>query len=149
MIPMITQYALMLQKKSMCPDEKVITQSGGKAYQPILLWKEVNNCHFDVLGHFMPSYASNIFLRWRWRSYGMELMVKNLLNTTSVLYYLIMWNFEKQLYNNNIYKRNCTVFQQHRYASRILPRTWSINEEWHFSTSIHSKSICSINVLSV
>lgn len=48
----------------MCADEKAITQRGGKAYQPILLWKEVvNNCHFDVLGLFMPSYASNIFLR--------------------------------------------------------------------------------------
>lgn len=60
---MITQYAVMLQKKSMCADEKAITQSDGKAFQPILLWKEVNNCHFDVLGLFMPSYASNIFLR--------------------------------------------------------------------------------------
>lgn len=63
MIQIFTHYALMLQKKSMCPDEKAITQSGGKAFQPFLLRKEVNNYHFDVLGLFMPSYASNIFLR--------------------------------------------------------------------------------------
>lgn len=134
----------------MCSDEKAVTQWGGKAYQlPIVeggcqqlpLWCSRSFYAFLCFWYFLEGD--------RWRSYEIELMVKNLLNTTSVLYYLIMWSFEKQLYNNNMYKRNCTVFQQHRYASRILRRTWSISEEWDFPTSVHSKSIYSINILSV